>query len=131
MATARLDILTGRCAGQRCTVAPLPFVIGREAAAGLRLKEPGVWEQHVELEWRFPEGFIARRRPDAMAAVNGQPFTEQRLRNGDVLELGGVRLQFWLGDVTQKRLALRERLLWLAFAMLLAAEFWLIVQLGR
>ncbi len=131
MATARLDILNGRLAGQTRMVERLPFSIGRHAEAGLRLEEPGVWDQHVELEWRFPEGFVARRRADASATVNGQPFTEQRLRNGDVLELGGAKLQFWLGDVSQKRLALREVLVWAALALLAASQLWLIVRLAH
>ncbi|MSR43564.1 MAG: FHA domain-containing protein [Pedosphaera sp.] len=130
MATARLDILNGRLAGQTRRVERLPFVIGRNAEAGLRLEESGVWDRHVELEWRFPEGFVARRRADATATVNGQPFTEQRLRNGDVLELGGAKVQFWLGDVSQKRLALRETLVWAALVALAAAQLWLITRLG-
>lgn len=131
MATARLDILNGRLAGQTRMVEQLPFGIGRHAEAGLRLEEPGVWDRHVELEWRFPEGFIVRRRADAPATVNGQPFTEQRLRNGDMLELGGAKLQFWLGDVAQKRLAFREVLVWAALAALVGAQVWLIVRLAH
>lgn len=129
MATARLDILNGRLAKQTRAVEQLPFVIGRNAEAGLRLEEPGVWDQHIELEWRFPEGFIAKRRADASATVNGQPFTEQRLRNGDVLDLGGTKIQFWIGDVAQKRLVLREMLVWAALAALVASEIWLVLRL--
>ncbi len=129
MATARLDILNGRFAGQTRLVEQLPFVIGRNAEAGLQLEEPGVWDRHVELEWRFPEGFVARRRADASATVNDKPFTEQRLRNGDVLDLGGAKLQFWLGDVSQKRLVLRETLVWAALAALVISELWLILRL--
>ncbi len=131
METARLDILNGQLAGQTRAVEQLPFVIGRNAEADLRLQEPGVWDRHVELEWRFPEGYIARRQSDATATVNNQPFTEQRLRNGDLLELGGAKLQFWLGDVSQKRLRLREMLVWATLAALVGAQFWLIVRIGN
>ena len=89
-----------------------PVRIGRGADCELRLEEAGVWEQHLRLEFKRAEGFSLRAEPNALARVNAEPISEALLRNGDTIELGAVRIQFWLGPVRQRGLGMREALSW-------------------
>ncbi len=114
-----LHHLTGPLAGQETRVPRFPFQIGRTASCDLRLEAPGVWDQHAVLE-RSPERrFQLRVHPPASLRVNDaevpQPVT---LRQGDLLQLGDVRLQFWLAPVQQPDLRLREALTWTALVLL-------------
>jgi hypothetical protein len=126
-----LKLITGTRAGSSYTVSAFPLTIGRSAAAGLRLEEPGVWENHLQLELQFPAGFRLTRHADAHATVNGQPFTETFLRNGDLIELGAVKIQFWIAKAEQIRLRWREWLTWLALILLTAAQVALIYWLPQ
>ncbi|MBI5774353.1 MAG: FHA domain-containing protein [Verrucomicrobia bacterium] len=126
----QLKILSGRQAGAQTTVENFPCLIGRAGGAQLQLDDPGVWEKHLELDLKFPDGFELRLLGGALATVNGEAFQSRRLRNGDVIELGGARLQFWLGEVAQPGLRGRENLVWLALAALMLAEAGLVFWLG-
>ena len=44
------------------------------------------------------------------------------LRNGDLIELGAVKIQFWIAKAEQIRLRWREWLTWLALILLTAAQ---------
>jgi pSer/pThr/pTyr-binding forkhead associated (FHA) protein len=107
-----------------------PVRIGRGAGCGLRLDDAGVWDQHLIVEFDRAAGFSLKTAPDALARVNGQPASEILLRNGDTIELGAVRIQFWLGPVRQSSLRLREALNWgvIATAVLgqIAILYWLL-----
>src|SRR5262245_48018196 len=84
-----------------------PFVIGRGPWTDLQVQEPGVWERHLEVG--FYNGAIQLSVLDnAIASRNGEPFQNMPLRNGDTIELGIVRIGFFLGAVTQKGFRLRE-----------------------
>ena len=90
-----------------------------------------MWEQHLELDLNSTDGFIATAHPNALAAVNGHPFQQTILRNGDILELGSVKLRFWLGETRQRGLRFREWLTWIAFGLITAGQVWLIYWLVR
>ena len=126
-----LKVLTGSRAGSSHTARSFPLTVGRSAASLLRLEDPGVWENHLRLDLKFPDGFLLTLQPDAHATVNGQPFTATLLRNGDLIEFGAVKLQFWLAKAEQIRLAWREWLTWLALAALIAAQIALIYWLPQ
>lgn len=123
-------ILSGKQAGTSWVARRFPVRIGRSANSDLRLEEPGVWEQHLRLEFRRHEGFVLAAEPQALAAVNGQPLQEAVLRNGDQIELGGLKLQFWLTETRQYGLRLRELATWtgigLVFATQVALIYWLL-----
>jgi hypothetical protein len=53
------------------------------------------------------------------------------LRNGDVLEFGSIKIQFWLAQVPQKNLRPREVLTWLALAFLALFQVALVYSLIR
>jgi hypothetical protein len=125
-----LKILSGRQAGAQTTVEEFPCLIGRAVGAQLRLDDAGVWDRHLELALKFPDGFELRLLDGALARVNGEAFLSRRLRNGDVIDLGGAKLQFWLGEVAQPGLRGREMFVWLALAALTLAQAGLIFWLG-
>ena len=68
--------------------------------------------------------------PDALVTVNHQPAQVVRLRNGDLLEFGSVRMQFWLAETRQRGLRFRECLVWLLIALVslgqIAVIYWLL-----
>ena len=124
-------VLSGSRAGHAHTATQLPLTVGRSAASQLRLNDAGVWDDHLRLDLKFSDGFLLTLQPNALATVNGQPFTEILLRNGDLIEFGAVKLQFWLAKAEQVRLAWREWLTWLALLALTAAQIALIYWLPQ
>src|SRR6185295_12803052 len=109
---------SGKQAGARWVARRFPVRIGSEAGSDLQLEEDGVWNRHCELGLDPVEGFILVAQPDALLTVNHQPVQSVRLRNGDALELGSVRLRFWLADPPRRNLVVRETLVWTLIAAL-------------
>lgn len=126
----QLRILSGKMAGSSFAARRFPVRIGRAPEAHLRLEDPGVWEQHLELRFQPRKGFLLKKAPEALATVNGQPAQDVFLRNGDLIELGGVKLQFWLAERRQRGLAARETMVWAGIAALTLAQmgviYWLL-----
>ena len=91
----QLNILSGKMAGTQWVARRFPVQIGRAANSGLRLEENGVWDEHAQLNLDRLEGFLLKAHPNALVTVNNQPVQTVRLRNGDSIALGAVRLQFW------------------------------------
>ena len=127
----QLKILSGKMAGAERLVRHFPFRIGRSAAADLQCEEDGVWDIHLELAFDAPRGFILNVSPNALAAVNGQSVRETVLRNGDTMEIGALKIRFWLGPTRQGSMRLREWLTWLAFALITAGQLAIIYRLVR
>ena len=115
----QLQILSGKKAGTQWDARRFPVRIGRSAANDLSLEEDGIWDQHFELTFDRTEGFVLTACPDALVTVNHEPAQTVRLRNGDSIEVGAVRMRFWLGEVRQRGLRLRE---WFVWALILAVS---------
>lgn len=113
----QLRVLNGGRAGTVHVASQFPCTLGRSATDSLRLNEAGVWDHHLQLELQVPEGFRLRRLGQGRASVNDSEFDELILRNGDVIALGAVKLQFWLGEVTQGNNRLREAFTWVALIL--------------
>jgi pSer/pThr/pTyr-binding forkhead associated (FHA) protein len=126
----QLNVLSGKKAGSRMVVRRFPFRFGRAADNDLRLDDDGVWEQHLALEFQSG-GFNLAVAPGALVAVNGEPFQNQTLRNGDTITIGSAKLQFWLAAARQRSLRLRELFIWTLIAAVTAAQFVLIYWLIR
>ncbi len=107
-----LEILSGQTAGNRWRARRFPFRIGRSPQCDLRFEENGVWDQHAEISLDPATGFVLRAFPDALITTNGQPVQHTVLRNGDEIELGAVRLRFWLAEARQRGLRLSEAWFW-------------------
>lgn len=125
----QLRVLNGSRAGTAQTAVQFPCTIGRSPNDTLQLKEAGVWDNHLQLDLQVPDGFRLSRLGEGRASVNGSEFDELLLRNGDVIELGAVKVQFWLGEVRQTDNRLREALVWLGLAVLVVLEGMLIACL--
>lgn len=126
----QLSVVSGRAAGTGLVVRRFPVRIGRSPKADLRLEEHGVWDDHLRLALHRGEGFVMEAAPEALAAVNGHRTRRAVLRNGDVIEIGSARIQFWLSETRQSGLRLREGLTWAAIAAIslgqVALVYWLL-----
>jgi len=125
----QLSILTGNRAGDHWVARRFPVQIGRAPNSDLRLQEEGVWENHLQIHLRSREGFLLAALAPAFVAVNGQSIKEAILRNGDLIELGAVRIRFSLAPTRQRGLRLRESLVWLTLAALCSGQIALIYWL--
>jgi Inner membrane component of T3SS, cytoplasmic domain len=126
----QLKILSGRTAGAGWVARRFPVRIGRARNADLQLEEGGVWDQHLELEFKPREGITLTTQSEALASVNGKVVHQTLLRNGDTIELGCVKLQFWLSDTRQAATRLREGATWVGIALICLLQVFLAYWLG-
>jgi pSer/pThr/pTyr-binding forkhead associated (FHA) protein len=126
----QLEILSGKTAGARWVARRFPVRIGRAPDSDLQLEERGVWERHLQIDLNPGDGFILTTNPEARVIANGQPVEHAVLRNGDLLEIGAVKLRFWLSEARQRGLGFREVLVWAIIAGVcigqIALIYWLI-----
>ena len=108
----QLKVLSGKRAGTTWVARRFPVSIGRSPASDLQLEEDGVWDQHLQLDFNPVEGIVLTALPDAIATVNGRPVHQTVMRNGDAIDIGSLRMQFWLGETRQVGLRFREWLTW-------------------
>ncbi len=107
-----------------------PVQIGRSPKSDLCLDDEGVWEQHLVVNLR-PDNAVEAVVPEpALASVNGKPFREAVLQNGDVLALGALELRFGISPTHQRSLRWREVLTWIALGMLTLGQVALIYWLA-
>ena len=127
----QLKILSGKKAGVSWMARRFPARIGRSPSADFQLEENGVWDEHLQLDCQPGEGFSLSVAPRALATVNGQSISQTLLRNGDVSEMGSLKMQFWLSATRQPALALREWLTWTAIGLICLGQIGLIYWLVR
>ena len=126
----QLNILSGKTAGTEWVARRFPVRIGRASGSDLKLEDAGIWDEHLHLDLDPNTGFVLETAPNALATLNGQPLQRAVLHNGDLLELGAVKVQFSLSKTTQSGLRLREVLTWAAIGAIslgqIALIYWLI-----
>jgi hypothetical protein len=126
----QLKVLSGKQAGTAWTARRFPITIGRSPKADLQSDESGVWDQHLQLDFDPAAGLVLTTQPNALAAANGQSVQRAVLRNGDTIELGSLKLQFWLSETRQRGLRFREVLTWTTIAVIslgqVAIIYWLV-----
>ena len=125
----QIKILSGETAGDIQVVRRFPFRIGRAPDNDLRLDAAGVWDRHLTLEFEKAQGFTLHTAAEAFAAVNEQPLTSTRLRNGDIISFGSAKIQFWLAPPPLRALRHREALVWALLSGVTAFQFFLIYRL--
>jgi hypothetical protein len=108
----QLKILTGKQAGTAVVARRFPFRVGRGNGCDLLLDDPGVWDRHLELGLTSDNAIRARRMSDALLMIEGQNADEKSLRNGDLIELGSVKIRFGLAEARLRSVAFREALTW-------------------
>lgn len=127
----QLKILSGKKAGSSWDARRFPVRIGRSAHSDLQLEEAGVWDDHLKLILDSAEGFLLETQENAIAGINGQPAQHAALRNGDTIEIGSVKLQFWLSEPRQRSQALREIFVWTMIVVVCLAQvalvYWLLM----
>ena len=126
----QFKILSGKKAGSLWETRRFPVRIGRAANANLHLEEPGVWDEHLRVS-ADPEGFVVETQGGALASINGQPVQRTVLRNGDVIEMGSARLQFWLSEARQRGQGARETFVWAMIVLVCLAQIALVYWLLR
>jgi pSer/pThr/pTyr-binding forkhead associated (FHA) protein len=127
----QFKILSGKQAGHIVVARRFPFQLGRATTADLSLSEPGVWERHASLRCLPDEGFSLDAEGDALVVVNGATVKNVILRNGDVVDLGGAKIQFWLSDVRSRNQRLRAGLVWAGLLLFLCFQLALIARFLR
>lgn len=127
----QLKVLSGKQAGTEFVARRFPVRIGRAAASDLRVEEAGVWDRHIEISLSAEDGFVAVAQPNALVNVNGNRTERTVLRNGDLIELGLARIQFWLSPAAQRSLSFREAAVWLSLGILCASEVVIIYLLAH
>jgi pSer/pThr/pTyr-binding forkhead associated (FHA) protein len=127
----QIQVLSGKLAGRDIVIRQFPFSIGRAAGSGLQLEEAGVWDRHLEISFAAGEGIAFTAQETALTLVNGAEVRAGLLRNGDRIELGSVRLQFWLARSEQTSVLWRECLIWCSLFGLFVFQLVLIVMLLR
>jgi pSer/pThr/pTyr-binding forkhead associated (FHA) protein len=123
-----LQVLNGQKAGTRAVATRLPFLVGRVPANHLVLEDDGVWERHLSIR-RQGNQLLLTAEHEAFVAVNGERIQEAVLRNGDVFDVGSVKLRFGLSPTRQHSLWLRETVTWVALALLCLGQIALIYLL--
>ncbi|MGA2540276.1 MAG: FHA domain-containing protein [Verrucomicrobiota bacterium] len=126
----QLQILSGKKAGGQFTASRLPMQIGRAAGSDLCLEEPGVWPRHFQIT-RQGRDLVCRAEPNALLSVNGVQVDQAVLRNGDVISIGALKIQFALSPVRQSSPRAREWLTWAGLALLCLGQAVLIYRLMR
>ena len=127
----QLKILSGKKAGSSWETRHFPVHIGRAGNCQLQLEEPGVWDNHATLSQNRSEGFVLEIQPNALASINGHPIQRAPLRNGDTIELGSAKLQFWLSEPRLRGQLLREAFVWTLITAVCLAQVALIYWLMR
>jgi pSer/pThr/pTyr-binding forkhead associated (FHA) protein len=108
----QLRILSGNKAGAAFATRRFPVRVGRAPTADLQVEEPGVWDEHLQLDLDPAEGFVLSTAGGALTRVNGELVQQAFLRNGDAIEIGSVQIQFWLSETRLSGPHLREALTW-------------------
>ena len=125
----QLKVLSGKQAGTIWVARRFPVRIGRSASSDFHLEEAGVWDEHLQLGFNPAEGIVLNAQPNALAFVNGQPVSQTVLRNGDAIEIGSLKMQFWLSETRQAGLRFREGLTWAGIAAISLSQVGLIYWL--
>lgn len=125
----RLEILSGKQAGFHTEARHFPFRVGRQADCQLQLDEDGVWAQHFEITSSRESGFKLVPQSGALVMINQQPVPEARLKSGDIITAGAVRLLFGLSATKQRGLRWREWLVWALVLGVTATQIALIIWL--
>lgn len=115
----QLKILSGKKAGTVWLARHFPVRVGRDPSCDLQLEEPGVWNEHFQIGLNSSVGFVIETQPDALVTANGRPVQRGVLRNGDTLEIGALKLQFWVSEARQRGLRCAE---WFVWAVILAVS---------
>lgn len=118
-------------AGASLNARRFPVRVGRSPKADIRIEEPGVWEEHIQINNLPGKGFELVAAPAAIVSVNHLPVQRVLLKPGDNIEIGSARVQFWLSETRQKSSVFRERLTWAGIGLICLVQIALVYLLLR
>lgn len=127
----QLQILSGKKAGITWIARHFPVRVGRSATCDLRLEEHGIWDEHFHISLNPAAGFVLETQPDALITANGLPTQRLVLRNGDTIEIGALKVRFWLGEARRRGLRASEWLAWCTIAAVTFGQIALVYWLPR
>lgn len=117
-----LFILKGKMAGKRFYVSQFPFLVGRDPKAHLVIEEDGLWHKHFLIEKGPNKSFYLRTLDDATVIIDSEFKNEAELKNGDIIEIGELKIRFSLSPTHLKYVQIREILLWICIILLVLIE---------
>jgi hypothetical protein len=124
----QLQVLSGAEAGKRVVADRFPFKVGRSSGNSLVLSDPGVFAEHFEITMTG-DGFRLGVKPEAVVTINEEASAGGVLKNGDLIGCGLARVQFWLGELPQHGLKVREMAAWALVALVVGAQVYLLARL--
>ncbi|MBM3834052.1 MAG: FHA domain-containing protein [Verrucomicrobia bacterium] len=127
----QFQILNGRQSGLNHFVNQFPATLGRSHSADICVEGDGIWDQHLEISLDPSHCFTVKTFPNCLASLNGQRFDQSPLRSGDTIEIGSVRMRFWLKQTRQPSLRPREIATWIGLGVLSLGQVALIYWLSR
>lgn len=125
----QLKILSGQKAGASWAARRFPVQIGRSQRCDFRSEETGVWDEHLTIVSSPGEGFVMQTQSNALATLNGERADRSVLRNGDIIQIGALKIQFWLAEAAQRGLRFREGFVWAIILSVCASQIALIYWL--
>lgn len=117
-----LHILSGKKAGTSIVARRFPFQVGRSANSALLLDDDGIWDRHLTFDVHRGSAVVLNVQQDALATVNGDAMQTASLKNGDLVEFGGVKLRFSLSAAAQRSQRWREVALWMGLGIVFAVQ---------
>lgn len=124
-----IELATGESGGTRVFEENhLPISVGR-GQVDHALDRPGVWDRHLMLSRDEQGWLVVAPQGEAMVFRGGERIGgATRLRNGDTLELGSVKLRFRISSCRQRPLRILETSAWFLLFALLAVQVLLLVR---
>ena len=127
----QLKVLSGSTAGTEMVARRFPFSVGRNPSCDLQIADPGVWDEHFQIDLTLPDGFHLVAKANTVVVIDGKPIQKVILRNGEIIEIGTTKILFGFSATKQKGLAVREWLTWTALVALCLGQIALIYRLLR
>jgi len=104
--------------------------VGRSSNAGLKLEDPGVWDEHFTIHLGPDAQLEMHSGPGATSYLNGTPLETSVLRNGDLIKIGAVEMRFGLSPTRQRSFVARELFVWVGLTVIslgqVALIYWLL-----
>ncbi len=86
----------------------------------------GIWAKHLVIDQDSDRRFVLVPQPPASVTLEGKPVEQPtRLRNGDWIELGSIRLQFRVAATRQRSLKALEMITGAGLVILVGIQLWL------
>jgi len=127
----QLEILHRGKSSAKNSIQSFPCVIGRAAGCGVRLEDPGVWDQHAVLRHDDDLGFSLIASGGGTLTMNGEAVREGQLKNGDTFEVGAVAIRFWMSPTRPRSPRSGDIIFWSIVALVVVLMTTLMLMLPR